>query len=419
MLTRAMYAVAGLFCITIASAQSQAIVCDAAKDLSLIGKQGWYFSPLSLATSGDFLPDPSLPYLKRLSDILEAGGTKLILAPTPSKAAVYSDFLPENYKKSFPWDPSLFRSQYADSVNRLRTTGVSVVDLFKVADQMTYLPQRYFFLTDNHWTPYGAQASAIAVADVIKNDKNYNSSVKYKFQTEKSPKEVKFVGISLGKLINQCGNKIDLETRPVFNTKSIDQNLLDDEETAITLLGTSFSNYKDIPTNFSGFLSQYTSLNVANYGIAAGGPFYSAITYFSGEDYVKQHPKYIVWEFLSEAGIIDIAAYRQIIPSVNKQCKQQYSTSFESDKTMIIPVKTTTQSSYIRITAGNRSLLQVKINLRYPNSSESTTLVRRNTETNSGKFYYELKNDKGILPTTVSVSTVGQPASNIIADLCD
>ena len=141
MLIRTALTLASLFCVTVANAQSQITVCDAARDLSLIGKQGWYFLPLSLASSGDFLPDPSLPYLKRLSDLLKSGGTTLILAPTPSKAAVYSSFLPEDYRKTFSWDPNLFRNQYSGSINRLRNTGVLVVDLFKVADQMLYSPQ--------------------------------------------------------------------------------------------------------------------------------------------------------------------------------------------------------------------------------------------------------------------------------------
>lgn len=407
------------FCISTAGAQKQISICASAKDLSLVGKKDWYFVPRNLSRSGGFINDPALVYLKRLSDILKSNGTRLILAPTPSKAAVYSKFLPDKYNETYDWKPDLFRTQYTESLNRAKSAELLVPDLFKVADSFNSTSHQYFFHTDNHWTPYGARASAAEVVEIMKNDSGYSKLIKYAFKTTQDAKEISFVGISVGNLKYQCGNDITLETRPVFTTLAVNQNLLDDQETAITLLGTSFSNYTSIPANFAGFLSQYSGLNVANYGIAAGGSYYSTIIYFANEDYIKQRPRYIVWEFLGEDGINDVGAYRQIIPSVNKQCSQIKSVDFSSDKPITILTSDASQYSYIRINISDKKLLQIKIELRYSNSNESQTLVRRNIESNPGVFYYELKNEKGMLPSSVSVSAIGQPISNMHADICN
>ena len=122
---------------------------------------GWLFLRDDVAHLGkaDFWkagPSPALPIITKFRETLAAAGVTLILAPVPSKAALYPDKLfgngtPGSIASSTPF------------LEELKSTGATVIDLetlFRAERAKTDV----FCATDSHWSPAGAALAAQAIA---------------------------------------------------------------------------------------------------------------------------------------------------------------------------------------------------------------------------------------------------------------
>jgi alginate O-acetyltransferase complex protein AlgJ len=121
---------------------------------------GWLFlrDDVGHVGKGEFwkaAPSPAIPIITKFRETLAAAGVTLILAPVPSKAAVYPDKLfggayPGSMASSTPF------------LKELEATGATVVDLeplFRAEREKGEI----FCATDSHWSPGGAALAAHAI----------------------------------------------------------------------------------------------------------------------------------------------------------------------------------------------------------------------------------------------------------------
>ncbi len=121
----------------------------------------WLFlrSDLTHVAKADFWkagPSPAIPIITKFRETLAAEGIALILAPVPSKAAIYPD-------KLFTGAPPEALMASGPFLEELKTTGANVIDLetlFRAERSKTDV----FCATDSHWSPAGAALAAKAIA---------------------------------------------------------------------------------------------------------------------------------------------------------------------------------------------------------------------------------------------------------------
>jgi alginate O-acetyltransferase complex protein AlgJ len=135
---------------------------EAAPGFALKGDApGWLFlrDDVIHASKGAFWkpgPSPALPVITKFRETLSAAGVTLILAPVPSKAAIY----PDKLLAGLPPDAA---GTHGPFLEELKTTGATIVDLetlFRAEGGKTPV----FCATDSHWSPAGVVLAANAIA---------------------------------------------------------------------------------------------------------------------------------------------------------------------------------------------------------------------------------------------------------------
>lgn len=122
---------------------------------------GWLFlrDDVAHVAKADFWktgPSPALPIITKFRETLAAAGVTLILAPVPSKAAVYPDKLVAGAAPDSIVSPTLF-------LEELITTGATVIDL-ETLFRKEREKEKVFCASDSHWSPFGAVLAAKAIA---------------------------------------------------------------------------------------------------------------------------------------------------------------------------------------------------------------------------------------------------------------
>ena len=125
------------------------------------GVPGWLFLRDDVGHVGkaDFWkagPSPALPIITKFRETLAAAGVTLILAPVPSKAAVYPDKLFAGAK------PGALASS-TPFLEELKSTGATVIDL-ETLFRAEREKEQVFCASDSHWSPFGAALAAKAIA---------------------------------------------------------------------------------------------------------------------------------------------------------------------------------------------------------------------------------------------------------------
>ncbi len=122
---------------------------------------GWLFlrDDVTHAGKGEFwkaAPSPALPIITKFRETLAAAGVTLILAPVPSKAAVYPD-------KLFPGATPGAMASSTPFLEELKSTGATIIDL-ETLFRAERDRENVFCASDSHWSPFGAALAAKAIA---------------------------------------------------------------------------------------------------------------------------------------------------------------------------------------------------------------------------------------------------------------
>jgi hypothetical protein len=139
---------------------------------TLIGKDGWFFyrpgvqylTEKPVVTKATSTAAEAATAITAFRDQLAARGIQLLVVPVPNKESVY----PEKLSRRAQSRPSAVCPQTRELLDRLRTNGIEVVDLFPIFEaakgQLATGSQALYLAQDTHWSPAGLDVAAQAVA---------------------------------------------------------------------------------------------------------------------------------------------------------------------------------------------------------------------------------------------------------------
>ena len=278
------------------------------------GRDGWLFRSDDLRTT--FGPDADgYAQLKRFSDALKKKGVDLVAVYQPTRGMLHKDKLPRAMQKTYSADLAKF--SYQLTLERFRKIGLVTPDLTQVLRETH--GQDFFFRGDHHWTPYGAERTAHVVADTIKRLPSYQGMPKMKFMTERTGVFMK-KGTMYKAAMLICGPGYPEQYVDRFSTSAEGGSDLfgETEIPPITLAGTSNS---DSAYNFAGFLSQDLGVDILNVAIAGGRHDGALLQYLPSDEFQKNTPKVLIWEFETNHNLSQRAFYRQVVPMVSNGCR--------------------------------------------------------------------------------------------------
>jgi len=316
---------------------SETILCDAANDKAnydtdyldnfitlKAGKDDWLFRDSDLKTT--FGPSKKgyqrLGYIKKL---LNQHGTDLLIVPIPTRGIMQAKQL-----GTIDYNVEAGRLAYVEHLNELRKRGFIVpkLDSLFVEEHKSAL----FFARDHHWTSYGAQQVAKLTAETIKQQAFYKDTSKQQFQTNING-AIEMEGSHQKAATMICGSRYNNETIPVYSTENISEMDLfgDVIEPEVVLVGTSNSNGK-LDFNFSGFLMQYTALDILNLAKSGGGYDGALLDYLKSNDFKDNPPKLLVWEVPSYYSLNSKSFYKKVVRLLKHKTGTGYAKNKQSTK---------------------------------------------------------------------------------------
>ncbi|WP_309667315.1 alginate O-acetyltransferase AlgX-related protein [Tabrizicola sp.] len=257
--------------------------------------------------------------LAELSRVLAEGGTTLIYANVPTKGQAMPAYLPPD-AVDYGYDKTMMEANYLDVVTRLNAAGVPAPDLM-TAMKSAPEGEQVFFRADFHWTPEGARLAAKAIGETIRALPAYSDVTPVTFKTREVGKAIAFSGLRR-ELQGFCLNAMPMAEATTFETARSTEGPVNDAsdifadggetaaptdtggtvdifgtgaaEATLALVGTSFSDSEI--NNFSGFLSEYSGIEVVNYAITGGNQFGSITSYLTSPEFAAERPTFLVWE---------------------------------------------------------------------------------------------------------------------------
>lgn len=285
------------------------------------GQDGWLFRTKNdLRTDIGTSPE-GYAQLKRFRDALKARGVELLVVFQPTKGLVNREKLTPEWQAKYDWETA--RANYIKTIEQFRKIGIWAADYSPLFDEH-HQETNFFFKDDHHWTSRGARETAKLTAEVLKQIPAYADMPKKEFVTKRvgilgSPGSS---GEAAGKL---CNNSYDTEYVDRFATEPADESsgdsLFGDEPTSdVVLVGTSNSG---VAYNFSGYLEQYSGVPVMNMAVTGGGYEAAMLQLLASDEFQKNPPKVVVWEFATHYDMSLRDFYRQAVPMVNNGCAGQ------------------------------------------------------------------------------------------------
>ncbi len=288
------------------------------------GKDGWLFRDTDLLDT--FGPGKKgyqrLRYLNRL---LNEHGTRLLMVPIPTRGITHPEMLGEiNY------DTKAGREAYIAHINHLRDIGIVVPKLESLFDTRYETP--LFFSRDHHWTSFGAEQVAKVTADTIQHQEFYPEAEKQAFQT----KRIGFFeieGSHQKAAATICASSYNNETIDAYTTENISEMDLfgDVAEAQVVLVGTSNSNGKQ-DFNFSGYLMEYSRLDILNLAKSGAGYDGAILDYLSTDDFKQNPPKLLIWEVPGYYKLNSKTFYKKMVRLLKSEEHKQRLVNTEKNK---------------------------------------------------------------------------------------
>jgi alginate O-acetyltransferase complex protein AlgJ len=265
------------------------------RDGVLVGEEGWLFTTeeFQVYPEGQKALQDKLELANQVQKQLAAQGISFVVAVIPSKARIYEEKLG---RYDFP---SYNRNLYATFTGELEKRGITVVNLLEVLG--TAKTQEDVFLkTDTHWTLYGAEVAAKAIADVVIENNLLPSLNGVTFETTEvttaTPHEGDLLNyIPLGSLQERIGPTFDsIYERQTTQQGESSGGLFGSSTIPVTLVGTSYS--ANSLWNFEGALKASLGSDVLNVANQGEGPVVPMREYLAGADFRDTPPELVIWE---------------------------------------------------------------------------------------------------------------------------
>ena len=260
-----------------------------AMTLALFGEAGpevvvadnWVFTTEEMSFHG--APNSFHLELEAARAVLAADGITLIPIIVPDKARIYGDLLPRDRAADLD-------QRYAASLAILSDLGFPAVDLASALSDGRGQANT-FMRTDTHWSPFGAELAARAVAEVSPTGTG-------QFETTLGA-SVPFIGdlrafVEVGPFADWIGPAPEAIRAPTTVVTSSGLGLFDDVTVDAVLVGTSFSARTEF--NFAGALQQATGLTIVNLSEEGRGPFAPMQDVLADGTLQDLSPTVVFWE---------------------------------------------------------------------------------------------------------------------------
>lgn len=265
----------------------------------VVGRQGWLFSDEEFypAKPDQPLVSRNLERVTRVSEFLNARGTRLVILVVPAKARIYSEKLAETEPQA------VMETLYPRLLKTLSAAEVPVPDLAPKMEQAQRDGQTVYLRTDTHWTPSGADLFARHAADFIRDRFPTLPWGEQTFVTTVA-EPITHRGdlltyIPVAPAFEGIGPEPD-RFRPRTTEVSEEPNdgassLFGETSADTVLVGTSYSANR--LWNFPGALKQYLGLDLINVAEEGKGPIEPMTDYLQSPDFQKHPPQLVIWEF--------------------------------------------------------------------------------------------------------------------------
>lgn len=347
--------------------------------------------------------DTTVGLLAQLSEALAAQGTTLVFLPIPTKSQAMPDRMPE-VARHYGYKPDVSAAVYQDIIDRLRGAGVVAVhgQNAMLAAEPGQLP---YFQADFHWTSEGARLAAAEVAREISKLPEFSTLELSEFTTETTGEEVAFSG--LRQLIQRnCLYKVPEPVTRTWKTEKAEIDLgLDlggdgsggidlfgDDESRVhmAVIGTSFADMRI--SNFDGWLSQYSGLDVVNYAITGGNQFGAALSYLTSEDFRRDRPHFLVWENPIYNNLLQYGdqPLRELIAAVSNDCTEVPGVERTSPETLVLHLgeQGLTGSEVLMADAGREGPAAAEFRFAFNDGRERAQHLERGKRLRAtGRFY--------------------------------
>ncbi|ACO77322.1 alginate biosynthesis protein AlgX [Azotobacter vinelandii CA] len=255
--------------------------------------------------------------LKALHDAFKSRGVELVIVYQPTRGMVQRNkLLPADYAR-FDYDKAV--RNFRATLKHFEQLGYWVPDLTPLTDEK--VEPAFYFRGDHHWTSYGAERSARIVAETVKEIPAFADIPRKEFVTKKMGRMGKR-GTHHRVAGQLCNTTYAFEHSDQFFTEPKGEgggDLFGDSSLPqITLVGTSHSgtNY-----NFAGFLSEYMGAEILNVAFPGSGLEGSMLEYLASDEFQKNPPKILIWEFSPLYDLAEDKFYRQALSMLGNACE--------------------------------------------------------------------------------------------------
>lgn len=374
--------------------------------------------------------------LQQLHDAFKARGVELVVVYQPTRGLVNRNMLNPEDKAAFDYQKAL--RNYQAMLKRFAGMGYSVPDLSPLTNEQLAAADQgkdFYFRGDQHWTPYGAERAAKIVAATVHGMPAFAGIPRKEFETQKSGRMGK-TGTLHNVAGQLCGTSYAVQYMDQFSTtpkgESGGDDLFGDSGNAqITLVGTSHSgkNY-----NFAGFLEQYIGADVLNVAFPGGGLEGSMIQYLGSEEFQKNPPKILVWEFSPLYRLDQDSLWRQMLALLDNGCDgkpalMNASTALKPGNNELLVngrngvIKDLTNRQHqLDIRFADTSVKTLQATLWYLNGRhENVKIEKPETSDTDGRFAFQLREDEDWAGQTLLALEVQGPengSQDVQATLC-
>lgn len=370
------------------------------------GKKGVFYRTMSDFRLQHPMRGEVMALMQRLATALAENGTTLVYATVPAKSLAMPQYLPPRAAE-YGYDPQIAETVYTDIITRLNDAGVVAPDL-RAALQSAPEGETVFYPADFHWTSLGARLAAQAIGDAIRAHPAYAETTPGTYETRELGIQPAFSGMRRT-LQAFCTEALPpVETMAYETIRTDTATAQDDGGDALdifatggdgadapqmVLVGTSFS---DSPVNnFSGFLSQYSGLDVVNYSVTGGNQYGAIISYLTSGDFAAARPRFLVWEnpIYNNLAQYGTAPLEELVAAAGNTCTTVLETERLDDHTLTASLTDLRPGAQDAIFAdyGPEGARRVDFTLHSQNGIDRETAIERGQRQRAtGNFYLGL-----------------------------
>lgn len=277
-----------------AQAQSTAYGCRglSASDINIVeGVGGVFLRTLPDLQADTWIAPETVEDIAHLSSVLEAGGTRLVVVPMPTKALAMPDALPL-LASHLGYDVDLAASVYDENVRRLRQSGVLAVDGRAALRQLDLGGGAPFHAVDPRPTAAGLRALAAATARVLE-DADVTPEVPRRFEATRIDTQP-IASAFRTRLQRHCSVDLPPVTAEAWALSETAGDARSLGSDGAVVVGSDMSGDGSV---FAGFLSEATGRGVQSLLVEGEDGFAAITSFLTSPAFAVARPGVLIWEF--------------------------------------------------------------------------------------------------------------------------